>query len=202
MEKYPSKALEKAVSELSRLPGIGKKTALRLCLHLLRDDELNVENLGNAIIDLKRNSIFCKRCCNIADTDLCEICSSPSRNHSLLCIVQDIRDVMAIENTRQYNGLYHVLNGIINPMEGIGPEQLSIDLLLKNIQQHPPEEIIFALPSSIEGETTGFYLFKLISSSSINISTIARGVAVGDELEYADEVTLGRSIINRLPYGK
>lgn len=202
MDNFPSKLLEKAVNELSRLPGIGKKTALRLCMHLLKEDELNVVNLGEALIELRKHTEYCSECYNIADNHLCNICSSEKRDVGLICVVQDIRDVMAIENTRQFNGLYHILNGIINPMEGIGPEQLTIAALISRVANKEPDEVIFALPSSIEGETTGYYLYRLLAPLGVRISAIARGVAVGDELEYADEVTLGRSILNRLPYEK
>jgi recombination protein RecR len=202
VETYPSRLLENAVNELSRLPGIGKKTALRLCLHLLREDAITVENLGNSLIIFRQETRFCERCFNLSDEAICSICSSPQRSPEVICVVQDVRDVMAIENTRQYKGLYHVLNGIINPMEGIGPEDLTISGLLARVKDEAVKEVIFALPASIEGETTAYYLFKLLHIYSVKVSVIARGVAVGDDLEYADEVTLGRSILNRLPYEK
>ncbi len=195
-----SKLLEDAVNALSTLPGIGSKTALRLALNLLRQNRDDVEAFVGAILKMREEVQFCRECHNISDTEVCPICSSPKRNKALVCVVMDIRDVLAIENTGQYNGVYHVLGGIISPIEGIGPKDLTIDSLEKRIEDRPVEEVILALPTTIEGDTTCFYIYKKLKDAGIKISTIARGIAVGDELEYADEVTLGRSILNRTPY--
>lgn len=200
MENYPSKLLENAVNELSKLPGIGKKTALRLALHLLKLDENEVENFGHSIIKLKQEICYCKNCHNISDSDICEICSNLKRNHTFICVVEDIRDVLAIENTSQFNGIYHVLGGIISPMEGIGPSNLNIESLVNKVATGNITEIIMALPATMEGDTTNFYIYKQLKDYEVIITTIARGIAVGDNLEYTDEVTLGRSIINRMPY--
>lgn len=200
MNSYPSKLFEQAVNELARLPGIGRKTALRLILHLLKQDVQNVEALGKAIVTLRNEVRYCRQCHNISDSDICEICAKPSRDRSVLCVVEDVRDVMAIENTRQYNGVYHILGGIISPMDGIGPSDLNIDSLVERTKAGEVKEVILALPATIEGDTTGYYLYKRIDHSMIMISVIARGISFGDELEYADEVTLGRSIVNRTPY--
>ncbi len=200
MQNYPSKLVENAVAELSKLPGIGKKTALRLVLHLLKEDVEDVEMFGNAIINMRKNIKYCQKCHNISDSDICEICSNPKRNENIICVVEDIRDVMAIENTAQYSGVYHILGGIISPIEGIGPQDLNIESLIKKIAENNVEEIILALSTTIEGDTTNFYIFKRLKDYNIKFSTIARGISIGDELEYADEVTLGRSIINRTPY--
>ncbi len=200
MNEYSSKLLERAVTELSRLPGIGKRTALRLALHLLKENETNVKNLADALVEMRQNIRFCKRCNNISDTEVCEICSNPRRDENTICIVEDTRDVLAIENTAQYNGLYHVLGGIINPIEGIGANDLSISQLMKRFSEEDIKEVIFALPATVEGDTTSFYLYKLMRPFNIKITAIARGVAVGNELEYTDEITLGRSILNRLPF--
>ncbi len=200
MNEYSSKLLERAVTELSRLPGIGKRTALRLALHLLKENETNVKNLADALVEMRQNIRFCKRCNNISDTKVCEICSNARRDENTICIVEDTRDVLAIENTAQYNGLYHVLGGIINPIEGIGANDLSISQLMKRFSEEDIKEVIFALPATVEGDTTSFYLYKLMRPFNIKITAIARGVAVGNELEYTDEITLGRSILNRLPF--
>ena len=200
MNTYASRLLENAVNELSRLPGVGKKTALRLALHLLKKEPAVSEALGNAIIQLRNEIKFCKVCHNLSDSEICEICASLKRNESLICVVEDIRDVMAIENTGQYNGLYHILGGIISPMDGIGPADLNIESLVNRIQKGNVSEVIMALSTTIEGDTTNFYIYKRLKETRIAISTIARGISVGDELEYADEITLGRSILNRLPY--
>ena len=200
MRIFSSKLIENAVNELARLPGVGKKTALRFALHLLKQDLQTVELLGNSLIKMRGEVKFCKICNNISDAEVCEICSNLRRNGSIICVVEDIRDVMAIENTSQYNGLYHVLGGIISPIDGIGPNDLSIKNLLDRIKGGKIEEVILALPTTIEGDTTNYYIYKKINVFDLTVSTIARGVAIGDELEYADEVTLGRSIINRLPY--
>lgn len=200
MNTYSSRLLEQCVNELSRLPGIGRKTALRLALHLLKQEDVTVENLTAAISDMKGNINYCKVCNNLSDGEICQICSNPRRDIGMVCVVSDIRDILAIEKTAQYGGVYHVLNGIISPIDGIGPDELNIEPLLGRIEQGDIREIIFALSSTIEGDTTSFYIFKKISDKGIRVSTIARGISVGDELEYADEVTLGRSIMNRMPY--
>ena len=200
MNSYSSKLLEEAVNELSRLPGIGKKTALRMALHLLKQDIPEVERLGHSIIKMRNEIKFCKNCFNISDGDICEICSNHKRNHNIICVVEDIRDVMAIENTAQYFGVYHILGGIISPMDGIGPNDLNIPPLLKKIKEGNIDELIMALPTTIEGDTTNYYIYKQIKNSGIKISVIARGISIGDDLEYADEITLGRSIINRIPF--
>lgn len=197
---FSSKLLEKAVEEFSKLPGIGKKTALRLVLNLLKREKEDVRIFSNAIVDLREEIQYCIKCHNISDLEICQLCTNPNRDDSVLCIVEDIRDVMAVENTQQFKGLYHVLGGVISPMEGIGPQHLSIDSLLKKVDNGEVNEIIFALSSTMEGDTTNFYIFKKLKNYDIKVSTIARGIAFGDELEYADEITLGRSIVNRLPY--
>ncbi len=197
---FSSKLLEQAVNEMSQLPGIGKRTALRLVLHLLKQPESQTVALSKSLVDLKTEVKFCKNCHNISDTELCEICANPNRQSEMVCVVEDIRDVMAIENTSQYRGLYHVLGGKISPMDGIGPSQLTIRSLVEKARAGKIEEIIFALSSTLEGDTTNFYIFKQLEGMEIKTSTIARGISVGDELEYADEVTLGRSITNRIPF--
>ncbi|SHH02595.1 recombination mediator RecR [Flagellimonas flava] len=197
---FSSKLLENAVYEMSQLPGIGKRTALRLVLHLLKQPEERTNLLSEALTDLRAKVNFCKSCHNISDTEICEICSNHKRDKSLVCVVEDIRDVMAIESTSQYNGLYHVLGGKISPMEGIGPQDLSIVSLVNRVKEGEVKELIFALSSTMEGDTTNFYIYKQLEGLDVTTSTIARGIAVGDELEYADEVTLGRSILNRIPF--
>jgi len=197
---FSSKLLENAVYEMSQLPGIGKRTALRLVLHLLKQPEERTSQLSGALQNLRKGINFCKSCHNISDVELCEICASPKRDRSLICVVEDIRDVMAIENTGQYRGLYHVLGGKISPMEGIGPQDLTITSLIEKTKLGEVKELIFALSSTMEGDTTNFYIFKQLNGLDISTSTIARGIAVGDELEYADEITLGRSISNRVPF--
>ncbi|AYN67074.1 recombination protein RecR [Euzebyella marina] len=197
---FSSKLLENAVYEMSQLPGIGKRTALRLVLHLLKRPNEQTSKLTNALQVLRNDIKFCSNCHNISDTATCEICASPRRDKSLVCVVEDIRDVMAIENTSQYNGLYHVLGGKISPMEGVGPQDLNINSLVKKVKLGEVKELIFALSSTMEGDTTNFYIYKQLEGLQVRTSTIARGIAVGDELEYADEVTLGRSIVNRIPF--
>ena len=199
---FSSKLLENAVNEVSQLPGIGKRTALRMVLHLLKQPTSQTHQLSNALTNLVDEIKLCKKCHNISDVDICEICKNPSRNSEIICVVEDVRDVMAIENTSQFKGLYHVLGGKISPIEGIGPHNLSIDSLVEKVKSGTIREIIFALSSTIEGDTTNFYIFKQIEKFEVKTSTIARGIAVGDELEYADEITLGRSIINRIPFEK
>lgn len=197
---FSSKLLENAVNEMAQFPGIGKRTALRLVLHLLKQPKENTQNLTQSL-DLMRNEIiFCKNCHNISDHNLCEICSNPNRNEKVICVVEDIRDVMAIENTGLFKGHYHVLGGKISPMDGVGPGELNIDSLASKVKDGKVEELIFALSSTMEGDTTNFFIFKQIEEYEIKTTTIARGISVGDELEYADEVTLGRSIVNRIPF--
>ena len=197
---FSSKLLEQAVDEMSQLPGIGKRTALRLVLHMLKQPESQTKQLADALTKLRTEIKLCKNCYNISDTDLCAICANPSRNSEIVCVVEDIRDVMAIENTDQYRGHYHVLGGKISPMDGIGPSQLSVKPLIEKVKAGKVEEIIFALSSTLEGDTTNFYIYRQLEGTGIKTSTIARGISVGDELEYADEVTLGRSITNRVPF--
>ena len=200
MMTFSSKLLENAVYEIALLPGIGKRTALRLALHLLKQPNAQVERLASALVSLRNNITYCKKCYNISDTEICDICASFHRDPSVLCVVEDIRDVMAIENTGQYNGLYHVLGGKISPIDGIGPNELHITSLVKRVKEESIKEIIFALSNTIEGDTTNFYIFKQLEGLEITTSTIARGISVGDELEYTDEVTLGRSILHRVPF--
>lgn len=197
---FSSKLLERAVNEVSQLPGIGKRTALRLVLHLLKQPQEQTDFLAKSLLQMREEIKFCKSCHNISDHDRCEICSNQNRNHSIICVVEDIRDVMAIENTGQFRGIYHVLGGKISPIDGIGPSQLQIATLVDKVKMGEVEEIIFALSSTMEGDTTNFYIYKQLKDSRVKTSTIARGISVGDELEYADEVTLGRSIINRIPF--
>ena len=198
--EFSSKLLERAVSEMSQLPGVGKRTALRLVLHLLRQPEEQSLDLANALKSLRTEIKFCKNCHNISDSQLCEICSNPNRNRELVCVVEDIRDVMAIENTSSYKGLYHILGGKISPMDGIGPNDLNIPTLIAKLKLGEIKEVIFALGSTMEGDTTNFYIYKQIQDLEIVTSTIARGISVGNELEYTDEITLGRSITNRIPF--
>ncbi len=197
---FSSKLLENAVNEVSRLPGIGKRTALRLVLHLLKQPKDHTKYLAEALTQLRNDVKSCRKCHNISDTILCDICSNPNRKEELVCVVEDIRDVMAIENTGQFRGLYHVLGGKISPIEGVGPQNLNIESLVEKVKNGEVKELIFALSSTMEGYTTNFYIYKQIEKYNITTSTIARGISVGDELEYADEVTLGRSIINRIPF--
>ena len=197
---FSSKLLEDAVAEFAKLPGVGQKTALRLVLHLLNRDKEEVQKFSNAVSKLRNEIQFCQTCHNISDLKVCEICSSHKRDHTLICVVEDTRDVMAIENTNQYNGVYHVLGGLISPMDGIGPGDLQVDTLIERLKDNGVKEIIFALSATMEGDTTIFYLHKRLKQFNINISTIARGIAFGGELEYVDEITLGRSIVTRVPY--
>lgn len=198
--EFSSKLIEQAVGHFSGLPGVGKKSALRYVLHLIKQDSQDVKNFAEVINALKTDLKFCAKCHTISDTNVCNVCSNPLRNHSLVCVVQDYRDVMAIENTGLYKGIYHVLGGLISPMEGIGPSNLNIDTLVKKVDNNEVNEIILALNATMEGETTSFFIFKKLAQYNITLSAIARGIAVGDELEYTDEVTLGRSIVNRIPY--
>ena len=197
---YSSTLLENAVNEFAKLPGIGRKTALRLVLHLLKQSEGEVELFGNTFIRLRNEIVYCKVCHNISDTEICHICANPSREAQTVCVVENIKDVMAVENTQQYKGLYHVLGGIISPMDGVGPNDIEIESLLERARQEEVTEVILALSPTMEGDTTNFYIFRKLSPSGVKITTIARGIAIGDELEYADEVTLGRSIVNRVEF--
>ena len=197
---FSSRKIELAVEEIARLPGIGKKTALRLALHLLRRPAGQTESLSAALLDLRNNTTFCSECHTISDTEICSICRSPKRDKSIVCIVEDVRDVMAIENTGGYSGVYHVLGGLISPMDGIGPSDLTIDALINKMKTGEVKEVVFALNTTMEGDTTNFYLYRKIKDFGASLTTIARGIAVGDELEFADEVTLGRSIQHRIPY--
>ena len=200
-QKYPSQLLEKAVQEFSKLPGVGRKTALRLVLHLLRQDTDDVQQFADTIARMKQEVKHCRICHNISDSDVCPICSDARRDETTVCVVENIQDVMAVENTQQYNGLYHVLGGVISPMDGIGPADLEIDSLVDRVRTGDIKEVILALSSTLEGDTTNFYIFrKLAPFTDVRISIIARGISVGDELEYTDEVTLGRSILNRTPF--
>jgi recombination protein RecR len=200
IDQFPSRLLENAVNEFTKLPGIGRKSALRLVLHLLKQDIQEVEIFGNSLIQLRTEIKHCRICYNISDTDICSICANPSRNPSLICVVENIKDVMSIENTHQFNGLYHVLGGIISPMDGIGPSDLEIDSLVTRVNTEKIEEIILALSTTMEGDTTNFFIYKKLKNTGVKLSTLARGVSIGDELEYTDEVTLGRSIVNRMDF--
>ena len=212
MSDYPSIVLEQAVNQMASLPGVGRRTALRLVLHLLRQPEQQVEAFSNAFTRLKHDVIYCRECHNISDTELCPICNSPRRDHATICVVENVQDVMSIENTGQYNGVYHVLGGIISPMEGIGPKDIEIDSLIERVSKGNIDEIILALPTTMEGDTTNFYIYRRLQNMlndklqmtndkcDLRISQIARGVAVGNQIEYTDEITLGRSIVNRTEF--
>jgi len=200
IDRFPSRLLENAVNEFAKLPGIGRKSALRLVLHMLKQDLQEVEIFGNSLIQLRKEIKHCKVCHNISDTDICSICANPSRNPSIICVVENIKDVMSIENTQQFKGLYHVLGGIISPMDGIGPSDLEVDSLVSRVNEGNTEEIILALSTTMEGDTTNFFIYKKLKNTDVKISTLARGVSIGDELEYTDEVTLGRSIVNRMNF--
>lgn len=201
-DQFSSKLLEEAVHQISSLPGVGKKSALRLVLHLLNRSEEDVERFANAFVRLKKEVKFCRCCHNISDTDICEICSDKSRNPKIICVVQDLKDVMSIEATQQFRGLYHVLGGVISPIDGIGPNDLTIESLVQRVREEPIDEVVLALSTTMEGDTTAYYIYRRLENLGINITTLARGVATGDELHYADEVTLGRSIVERRPYSK
>ena len=198
--EYSSKLLENAVNEISQLPGIGKRTALRLALHLLKQPKENTNDLTQALFDFREDINFCSSCHNLSDVPLCEICSNPARDDSLLCVVEDIRDVIAIENTAQFKGFYHILGGIISPIDGVGPKDLNIESLENKVKQGKVKEIIFAMSATMEADTTNFYIYKILAPYNVKTSAIARGIPVGDELEYTDEITLGRSILKRIPY--
>ncbi|MEE1140404.1 MAG: recombination mediator RecR [Prevotella sp.] len=199
-QQYPSQLLERAVQEFSKLPGVGRKTALRLVLHLLRQEDQDVQAFVEAVSRLKHDVCYCKTCHNISDAERCPICADPRRDATTVCVVENIQDVMAVENTQQYQGLYHVLGGVISPMDGIGPSDLEIDSLVKRVEEGRVREVILALSPTMEGDTTNFYIFRKLAPYDVSISIIARGVSVGNELEYTDEVTLGRSIVNRTPF--
>lgn len=201
-QQFASTLLENAVNELSRLPGIGRKTALRLALHILRVDENRGVALGNAIIDMRRNIRYCNVCHNISETEVCPICSDPLRDPSTICVVENVKDVMIIENTRQFRGLYHVLGGLISPIDGVGPDQLEIDSLVDRVASGQIKEIIFALSPTMDGETTGYYLYRRLADTGVAVTQLARGVAVGNEIEYTDEITLARSLMNRTPFNE
>lgn len=198
--QYTSRLLEEATNELGKLPGIGRKTALRLALHILKHNSEYAIKLGEAIIKLKEQTVYCKKCHNISDSSECPICSNPNRDGALICVVENTRDVMAIENTNQFKGKYHVLGGIISPMEGVGPDKLTVESLVSKAEQGLVKEVILALSTTMEGDTTNFYIYRKLKPFNVKITTIARGIAIGDELEYADEVTLGRSIVNRTDF--
>lgn len=200
MQQYPSQLLERAVEAFSQLPGVGRKTALRLVLHLLRQSTEDVDSFADAVIRVKHDVKYCKVCHNISDNEVCSICSDPRRDASVVCVVENIQDVMAIENTQQFHGLYHVLGGIISPMDGIGPHDLEIESLVERVEEGTVKEIILALASTMEGDTTNFYISRKLKDTGVKLSVIARGISVGNELEYTDEVTLGRSILNRTPF--
>lgn len=199
-QQYPSILLEKAVNEFAKLPGIGRKTAMRLVLHLLRQDTVTVEALGNAMITLKHEVKYCNVCHNISDTEVCQICANSQRDATTICVVENIRDVMAVEGTQQFRGLYHVLGGVISPMDGVGPSDLQIDSLIERVAKGGVGEVILALSSTMEGDTTNFYIYRKLEKLGVKLTVIARGISIGDELEYTDEVTLGRSIVNRIPF--
>lgn len=199
-QQYPSMLLEKAVNEFAKLPGIGRKTAMRLVLHLLRQENSVVEAFGNAVVTLKHEVKYCKMCHNISDTEICQICGNPQRDGSTICVVENIRDVMAVEGTQQFRGLYHVLGGVISPMDGVGPGDLQIDSLIERVTNGGINEVILALSSTMEGDTTNFYIYRKLEKTGVKLTVIARGISIGDELEYTDEVTLGRSIVNRIPF--
>ena len=197
---FPSKLVETAVNQLSSLPGIGKKTALRLVLHMLKKEKIQVEQFGESFIKLIRNISYCKECFSISDLELCEVCANSKRNKSIICVVEDIRVMMAIENTMKFDGVYHVLGGLISPMDGVGPSELRIEELVEKVKSGSIKEVILALSTTMEGDTTNYYLFKRLKEFSVPVSVIARGIAIGDELEYADEITLASAISRRLPY--
>ena len=199
-QQYPSALLERAVNEFAKLPGIGAKTAMRLVLHLLRQDKEAVENFGHSLITLKNEVKYCSECHNISDTEICGICADVRRDHTIVCVVENIQDVMAIENTHQYKGVYHVLGGVISPMDGVGPSDLEIQSLVDRVNKGGINEVVLALSPTMEGDTTNFYIYRKIEQSGVNITMIARGVAQNDELQYTDEITLGRSIINRVTF--
>lgn len=199
---YNSNLLDRAVSELSKLPGIGRKTALRLALYLLRQEKEEVDSLGEALIEMRRDMTYCKECHNISESETCEICGNPRRDHGTVCVVENVKDVMAIEATGEYHGVYHVLGGLISPLDGIGPGDLEIDTLIERVESEDIKEIVLALSPTVEGDTTSFYIYRRLEGKGVAVSVLARGISVGSELEYTDELTLGRSLLNRVPYSK
>lgn len=201
LQSYNSSLLDNAVEQLSKLPGIGSKTALRLALYLLREEESTAVGLGEALIAMRRNIRYCKRCHNISEEEVCELCSNPRRDSSTICVVENVKDVLTIEATREFHGLYHVLGGVISPLDGISPADLEIDSLVQRVANEDVKEIILALNPTIEGDTTNFYIFRRLADSGVKVSILARGISIGNELEYTDELTLGRSILNRVPFG-
>lgn len=200
--EYASSVLENAVTELSRLPGIGRKTALRLALHMLRRDESEAIALGEALIKLRKEITYCRLCHNVSETDICQVCGDTRRDHSIVCVVENVKDVICFERTGQYNGVYHVLGGLISPLDGIGPEQLEIDSLISRVEKENVSEVILALSATMEGDTTNFYIYRRLGTLPVTITQLARGVSVGNEIEYTDEITLGRSLLNRTPFGR
>lgn len=202
MQEYPSKLLENVVSELSKLPSIGRRTALRLALSLLKRDERDSKSLGEALINFRSGIKYCRKCYNLCDGELCNVCATPGRDDSMVCVVENVGDVMAIENTAQYHGLYHVLGGIISPMEGIGPNDIEINSLIKRVEEEDIKEVLLALSPNMEGDTTCFFIYRKLAPYNVRVTTIAKGISVGDSLEYADELTLGRSIVNRIDFQK
>tara|TARA_B100001250_G_scaffold87804_1_gene72635 strand:- start:28811 stop:29416 length:606 start_codon:yes stop_codon:yes gene_type:complete len=199
---FPSQLVENAVEELSSLPGIGRKSALRLVLYMLKKDKALIENFGNSFIDLVNNIRYCSKCYSISEEDICEVCSNAKRNTEIICVVEDIRVMMAIENTMQFKGVYHILRGLISPLDGIGPDDITTKELIERVKTENIKEVIFALSTTMEGDTTNYYLFRKLKEYNINISSIARGISIGDELEYADEITLGAAISKRIPYSE
>lgn len=202
MQEYPSKLLENVVSELSKLPSIGRRTALRLALSLLKRDERDSKSLGEALINFRSGIKYCRKCHNLCDGELCNVCATPGRDDSMVCVVENVGDVMAIENTAQYHGLYHVLGGIISPMEGVGPNDIEINSLIKRVEEEDIKEVLLALSPNMEGDTTCFFIYRKLAPYNVRVTTIAKGISVGDSLEYADELTLGRSIVNRIDFQK
>lgn len=202
MQEYPSKLLENVVSELSKLPSIGRRTALRLALSLLKRDERDSKSLGEALINFRSGIKYCRKCHNLCDGELCNVCATPGRDDSMVCVVENVGDVMAIENTAQYHGLYHVLGGVISPMEGIGPNDIEINSLIKRVEEEDIKEVLLALSPNMEGDTTCFFIYRKLAPYNVRVTTIAKGISVGDSLEYADELTLGRSIVNRIDFQK
>lgn len=202
MQEYPSKLLENVVSELSKLPSVGRRTALRLALSLLKRDERDSKSLGEALINFRSGIKYCRKCHNLCDGELCNVCATPGRDDSMVCVVENVGDVMAIENTAQYHGLYHVLGGIISPMEGIGPNDIEINSLIKRVEEEDIKEVLLALSPNMEGDTTCFFIYRKLAPYNVRVTTIAKGISVGDSLEYADELTLGRSIVNRIDFQK
>lgn len=198
--EIPSRLIESAVNELAKLPGVGKRTALRFVLHMLRQEPRHTDALAESLTRLRSEIKFCKTCYSLSDHEVCDICNHPKRDHATICVVEDIRDMMAVENTNQFRGVFHVLGGLISPLEGIGPDKLKINELITRIQSGKIQEIILALPATVEGDTTGYYLFRQLEKYELKLTTLSKGIAIGDQLEYADEVTLGRSLINRIPY--